>query len=224
MSAARTARVTVDGVEATLRTERGGSYALGNEHLPFEVHALTLRGAPWCTVAVHRRPGAEVTAELAPGPGPRAKAPEARRAVEVRFWLTPEEASRVGLAGAGRNEAARARLLTPEGELACHPIDHLNAVLAAIHKDGNGSYLVSDGKGAVALVTRNFSGTAWERELAESAVSILSAIREAIQRNLDEGQEFGEGGQARSAIAYDLTESSALDEVIRLAAGGSDVR
>lgn len=118
MSTFRTARVTVDGVEAALRTERGGSYTVGHEHLPFEVHVLTLRGAPWCTVAVHRRPGAEVAAELAPGPGPRAKAPEARRAVEVRFWLTPEEASRVGLAGAGRNEAARARLLTPEVELA----------------------------------------------------------------------------------------------------------
>jgi glutamate-1-semialdehyde aminotransferase len=60
--------------------------------------------------------------------------------------------------------------------------------------------------------------------LAESSLNILSAIREAIKRNLDEGLEFGEGGQARSVIAYDLAESSALDEVIRLAAGGSDVR
>lgn len=105
-----------------------------------------------------------------------------------------------------------------------HPIDCLNAALAAIHKDGNGSYLVSDGEGAVALVTRNFSKTAWEQELAVSALSILCAIREAIKRNLDEGPGGDIADRLRSDIALEIGAGDALDEVIRLAAGGSDAR
>jgi hypothetical protein len=104
-----------------------------------------------------------------------------------------------------------------------HPLDHLRAALVAIHKDGNGSYLVSDGKGAVALVTRNFSKTAWERELAESAVSILAAIREAIRRTLDEGHDGDIGDQLRDGIALEISAGDALDEVIRLAAAAGEM-
>jgi hypothetical protein len=105
-----------------------------------------------------------------------------------------------------------------------HPIDHLRAALASIHKGGNGSYLVSDGEGAVAIVTRNFGGTAWERALAESAVGIIADIREAIKRSIAEGHGGDIADRLRSDIALEIGAGDALDEVIRLAAGGSDAR
>ena len=106
-----------------------------------------------------------------------------------------------------------------------HSLDHLRAALAAIHNDGNGSYLVSDGEGAVAIVTRNFGGTAWELELALSALEIGATVRKAIKRSIAEGHGGDIADRLRSDIALEISAGDALDEVIRLAAGGgSDAR
>lgn len=105
-----------------------------------------------------------------------------------------------------------------------HPIDCLNAALGAIHKDGNGSYLVSDEEGAVALVTRNFGGTAWELELALSALEVIATARKAIKRSIAEGPGGDIADRLRSDIALEISAGDALDEVIRLAAGSSDAR
>lgn len=104
-----------------------------------------------------------------------------------------------------------------------HPLDHLRAAMVAIHKDGNGAYLLTDGEGAVALVTRNLRRTDWEQELAASALAVLMEIRDAIRRNIEEGMEGEADGQIRSAISYELTESPTLDEVIRLAMAAGKV-
>lgn len=76
MSTPRTVRVTVDGITTNLRTISGCHYAVGDPALTSVLRVPRLPdGSAWCTVDVHSRPGAEVTAELAPGPGrPRAPA------------------------------------------------------------------------------------------------------------------------------------------------------
>lgn len=111
MSTPRTVRVTVDGITTTLRALSGRHYAIGDPELTSVLRVPRLPdGSAWCTVDVHSRPGAEVTAELAPGPGRPRGAAEARRTVDIRFRLTEAEAERLGLTGEDRHERARERV------------------------------------------------------------------------------------------------------------------
>lgn len=117
----RNLRVAIGDGEPTVHPVRRGDHVTVGDPGEFaRTYSMGERDAPvWCTLTVHAPEAECVSVMLSPAKAGRPPLPAAnRRSVYVRVRLTPVEAAEAGLAGADRHELARARLLTPETELA----------------------------------------------------------------------------------------------------------
>lgn len=116
----RNLRVAIGDGEPTVHPVRRGDHVTVGDPGEFvRIYSVGERDAPiWCTVTVHAPETVPVSIMLLPAKAGRPRFADAdRRSVHVRVRLTPSEAARAGLTGAGRYERARARLLALDADV-----------------------------------------------------------------------------------------------------------